>query len=81
MYDQGNEFLGHAFKNDLIEKIISNQIQVWNYIKSTREPNIRNNSLSHFKPRMYVWIKNDYLDEDDSWSFILAATGFAVRSM
>ena len=51
-----------------------------NYRKLTSKFNIRKNSPSHCGPRTHVWLTNIYLDKDDPWSGILAATDFSVRS-
>ena len=42
---------------------------------------MRNNPPSHCEPCTYDDLQNNYLDEDNPWSGILAATAFALQSM
>ena len=81
MYNRGNEFLGHALKNDLIEnkygitaKCATTKITQANSILE-RIHQVIANLIHKFD------LKNNYLDEDDPWSGILVATAFAARSM
>ena len=80
IYDRGNEFLGHALKNDLIEKehgIKANCATTENpQSKSILERihQVIKNLVRKFE------LQNNYLDEDDPWSGILVATAFSVLS-
>ena len=64
----------------LNKKRIRDKSQVYNYIESPSELYIRNGSLSQREPCTYVWLKNNYFDEDVPWSDILTDADFAVRS-
>ena len=78
--DRGFEFIGHRFKNDLMKKEYGIQV------KKATTANPQANSILE---RVHKVIGNmirtfeleeNYLDQDDPWLGILAATAFAVRS-
>ena len=78
--DRGSEFIGHKFKNDLMKK------EYGIIVKKATTANPKANSILE---RVHKVIGNmirtfnlqeNYLDEDDPWKGILAATAFAVRS-
>ena len=78
-YDRGNEFLGKEFQ-ELIKKEYG----------ITRKPiTVRNPQANAIVERVHQTIgnmirtfelENNYLEEDDPWKGILAATAFAVRA-
>ena len=80
-YDQGNEFLGHALKNDLIEI----EYGIKSKCATTENPQAKSileiiiqfiaNLVSKFDSQ------NNYIDKDYPWSSILSATAFALQSM
>ena len=80
-YDRGNEFLGHAFKNDVIEREYGIKAKC-----ETKENPQENSILERIQQVIFNLVrtfdlKNNYLDEDDPWLGILVATSFSVRSM
>ena len=80
-YDRGNKFLGHAFKNDLIE--IEYVIKA--NCTTTENPQAKSiletihQVISNLVPTFNL--QYNYLDEDDPQSGILSATSFAVKIM
>ena len=79
-YNRGNEFLGHAFKNDLIER----EYGIKAKCATTANPKA-NSTLERIHQVIANLVRtsdlqNNYLDKDDPWSGILAATDFAARS-
>ena len=80
MYDRGNEFPGHAFKNDLIKNEFGIKAKF-----ATTENSQANSVLEQIHQfianlvRTYD-LKNIYLDEDDPWSGILVATYFWYKA-
>ena len=78
--DRGSEFIGHQFKNQLMKKEYGIKV------KKATTANPQANSILE---RVHQVIGNmirtfqleeNYLDEDDPWKGILAATAFAIRS-
>ena len=81
MNNRRNKFLCHAFKNDLIE----NKYGIKSKCAITTNPqeNLileRINKVIANLVHMFDSQKN-YLDEDEPWAGILAATAFVVHSM
>ena len=79
-YDKGNEFLGHAFKNELIQK----EYGIKAKCATTANPQA-NSILERIHQVIANLVRtfdlqNNYLDKEDPWAGILAATAFAVRS-
>ena len=77
-YDPVNEFLGHAFKNIIIKY----EYEIKAKCASTKNPQA-NSILERIHQVIVnlIWtsnLKNNYIDEDDPWSGILATTAFAV---
>ena len=78
-FDRGSEFIGHDFQD-----MLKNDYGI------TRRPiTVRNPQANAIVERIHQVIANiirtfelqtNYLDEDDPWAGILAATAFAVRS-
>ena len=79
MYDRGNEFLGHALKNDITKTDHGIEAKC-----ATTENPEANSILERIHQvianlvRTYD-LQNKYLDEDDSRSEILADTSFTLR--
>ena len=78
-FDRGSEFIGHDFK-DMVKN---------DYGIKTKPITTRNPQANAIVERVHQVIANiirtfelqdNYLDEDDPWKGILAATAFAVRS-
>ena len=80
-YDWLNEFLGHAFKNDLIK----NEYGIKAKCATTGNPqadSILERTQQFIANLLLTYdLSNNYLDEDDPWSGILSATDFGVQSM
>ena len=79
-YDQGIEFLSHKFKNILIEN---------EYDIKTKPDSPCNPQLSAIIKRIHQVLVNlvrtynkqeTYIDDADTWTVILVAVAFAVRS-
>ena len=78
--DRGSEFIGHAFKKELMQ----NEYGVVVKFATTANPQansviecihqVLGNMLRTFK------LETNYLDTDDPWAGILAATAFAIRN-
>ena len=79
-YYRGNGFLGHRFKNDLIEKYYDFKLK---YVKT------ENPQANWILEQIHQVVQNlirtfdlqqNYLEKDDPWVGILAAINFAVLS-
>ena len=78
--NRGSEFIGHAFKKELME----NKYGVVMKFATTTNPQansviecihqVLGNMLRTFT------LETNYLDTDDTWAGILAATAFAIRN-
>ena len=79
MYDRGKEFLGHEWNNDQIEK----EYGIKAKCATTENPQVNYIlEIIHEVVANLVRtfdLQNNYLDEDDPWSGILAATAFTVQ--
>ena len=80
IYDRWNEFLGHAFENSLIK----NKYRIKDKSATTENPQASSilERIHQFKVNLVHTfdLKIYYLDKDDPWPSILAATVFAVHS-
>ena len=77
-YYRGNELLGHVFRKYIIKREYGIKSKC---ATSTRELNIRK---THHVIENLVHtfdLKNNYLDNDEPWSGILADKDFAVQNM
>ena len=77
-YYRGNEFLGHAFKNDLIET----ECGIKSKCATTENPQ-ENSILERIHQVIANCVRkfdlqNNYLEKDDLWSGILSDTDFSV---
>ena len=79
MYEQGGEFLGHEFKNSLIEQ---------EYGIGTNPDSSRNPQANVIIDRTHQWLGNlirsfnlhdTYIDDYEPWMVILNAAEFAVQ--
>ena len=79
-YDHGSEFLGHKFKNSLIEE---------EYVILTKPATAGNPQANSFIERTHKVLANlirtfemdqKYVDEDNPWKGILSAADFSIRS-
>ena len=78
-YDRGNEFLGHEFHKMVLcdygikgKQISVKNPQVYAIVEQIHQ--VIGNIIRTFE------LESNYLDEEDPWTGILAATAFAVRS-
>lgn len=78
-YDRGSEFIGHEFRDMIVN----------DYGIKCKPITVRNPQANAIVERVHQVIgnmirtfelENNYLDDNDPWSGILAATAFAVRS-
>ena len=80
MYGRGNEFLGQAFKNDLIVNKYGIKA------KCATPTNPQDNSILERSHHIIAKLINkfdsqkNYIDKDEPWSGILSAKDFSVRS-
>ena len=79
-YDHGSEFLGHKFKNSLIEE---------EYVILTKPATAGNPQAESIIKRIHQLLANliltfdldkNYADEDEPWKLILLAAAFSIRS-
>ena len=80
-YDQGKEFIGHGFRKYLIETeygITANTSTSGNPISNT-VLEIIHQFLGNLIRTFNIFIRT-YVDEDDSWTSILAAAAFVLFS-
>ena len=77
-YDDGNEFLGHPFKNSLFKNIteLIPSVKIWKIWKQIQYYKINYQFITNLVCKFYLL--NKYLDEDDPWLCILADTDFVV---
>ena len=79
-YDRGNEFFGHAFKNDLIQN------EYWIKAKFATKANHQANYILErihqvvANPVHTFDLKNNYIGKYDLWSHIIDAKDFVVHS-
>ena len=80
MYDQGSEFIGHEFKNSLIQE---------EYGIKTKLNTLGNPTYNTILERLHSVLENlvrtynlqgNYLDKDDPWMVILSVTFFPLFS-
>ena len=81
MYNEGSEFLGHDFKNTLIQSeygLKYRPIKLWN-LTSKLILEIINQVLVNIK-RIYN-LQENWVDEDDPWNGLLVAAAFTILSV
>ena len=81
MYDQGGDFLGHKFRNSLIEEEYGINTK-HSYLGNPQANTIveRIHQVQGNLALMYT-IQENFVDDDDPWMGILAGAAFVVQSI